>query len=365
MDAVTPHERLIGARLIAANAATAAGKITAQSARVAASRFRAFAKYAWVVVAYSLAVVAWGAYVRATSSGDGCGSHWPLCNGEVIQHGRGLATFIEYAHRLSSGLMLPLVIGLLLWSRKVYAPRHRARRAAILSVVLTVTEALIGAGLVHFELVAHNASASRAVYLSVHLINTFLLLAALALTAWWASAGKALRLREQEKTFKVLAGGAIFAALVLGVSGAVTALGDTLFPSASLAAGFKQDLQPTAHFLIRLRVLHPLIAITVGSMLVAFAVFSIRRCEKERGNNNSGNIKVGSEWARRFAIALMCFVAAQLIVGAFNVALLAPIPLQLVHLLLADLMWLALVLLIAAMLAGEPARQTTFSSVGA
>ncbi len=259
--------------------------------------------------------------------------------------------------------MLPLVIGLLLWSRKVYAPRHPARRAAILSVVLTVTEALIGAGLVHFELVAHNASASRAVYLSVHLINTFLLLAALALTAWWASAGKALRLREQEKTFKVLAGGAIFAALVLGVSGAVTALGDTLFPSASLAAGFKQDLQPTAHFLIRLRVLHPLIAITVGSMLVAFAVFSIRQCERESGKS-SGNIKVGSEWARRFAIALMCFVAAQFIVGAFNVALLAPIPLQLVHLLLADLMWLALVLLIAATLAVEPTRRTGFSSIG-
>ncbi len=360
MDATaTPHERLIGAKFAAANAATAAEKITVQSASVAASRFQRFARYAWGIMAYSLAVVAWGAYVRATSSGAGCGSHWPLCNGEVIPHGRGLATFIELAHRLSSGLMLPLVIGLFFWSRKIYAPRHPARRAAIFSVVLTLTEALIGAGLVHFELVAHNASASRAVYLSVHLINTFLLLAALALTAWWASVGKALRWSEQEKTLKTLAGCAIFATLVLGVSGAVTALGDTLFPSASLAAGLKQDLQPTAHFLIRLRVLHPLIAITVGSLLVAFAVFSIRRLEKESSKEESG-----SEWTRRFAIALMCFVAVQFIVGAFNVALLAPIPLQLVHLLLADLMWLALVLLIAATLAGESARRTDFQSVG-
>lgn len=365
MDAITPHERLIGAQLIAANAATAAGKITAQSASAAASRFQRFAKYAWAVVVYNLAVVAWGGYVRATSSGAGCGSHWPLCNGEMIPRAPRIETVIELTHRLTSGLALLLVVGLFLWSRKAYAPKHTVRRAAALSIFFMLTEALIGAGLVLFRLVAHDDSIARAVYLSVHLINTFLLLAALALTAWWASAGKALRLREQEKTLKVLAGGAIFAALVLGVSGAVTALGDTLFPSVSLAAGFKQDLQPTAHFLIRLRVLHPLIAITVGSMFVAFAVFSIRRCEKERGNDGSRDIKIGGEWTRRFAIALMCFVAAQFIVGAFNVALLAPIPLQLVHLLLADLMWLALVLLIAAMLAGEPARQTKFSSVGA
>lgn len=364
MDAVTPHERLIGARLIAASAATAAGKITAQSARVAASRFRAFAKYAWAVVAYNLMVVAWGGYVRATSSGAGCGSHWPLCNGEMIPRAPRIETIIELTHRLTSGLALLFVVGLFLWSRKAYAPKHTVRRAAALSIFFMLTEALIGAGLVLFRLVAHDDSIARAVYLSVHLINTFLLLAALALTAWWASAGKALRLREQEKTFKVLAVGAIFATLVLGVSGAVTALGDTLFPSASLAAGFKQDLQPTAHFLIRLRVLHPLIAITVGALLVAFAVFSLRRCAKEGGNDGSGDIKIGSEWTRRFAIALMCFVAAQFVVGAFNVALLAPIPLQLVHLLLADSMWLALVLLIAAMLAGEPARQTKFSSVG-
>lgn len=360
MDAITPHERLIGAQLVAANAATAAAKITAQSASVAASRFQRFATYAWATVAYNLAVVAWGGYVRATSSGAGCGSHWPLCNGEMIPRAPRIETVIELTHRLTSGLALLFVVGLFLWSRKAYAPKHTVRRAAALSIFFMLTEALIGAGLVLFRLVAHDDSIARAVYLSVHLINTFLLLAALALTAWWASVGKSLRLREQEKTLKVLTGCAIFATLVLGVSGAVTALGDTLFPSASLAAGFKQDLQPTAHFLIRLRVLHPLIAITVGSLLVAFAVFSIRRREKE-----SGNIEVGSEWTRRFAIALMCFVAVQFIVGAFNVALLAPIPLQLVHLLLADLMWLALVLLIAAMLAGEPARQTTFSSVGA
>ena len=358
MDATTPHEKLTGAKFFAANAVTVPGVITAQPASVVVSRVQKFAIYAWATLSYNLFVVAWGAYVRATSSGAGCGSHWPLCNGELLPRAPRIETIIELTHRLSSGLALILVAGLFVWARKIFPPKHIARRAAAFSISFMLTEALIGAGLVLFRLVAHNDSIARAVYLSVHLINTFLLLAAIALTAWWASVNKTLRWSEQEKIVKVLAVCAIFATLVLGVSGAVTALGDTLFPSASLAAGFKQDLEPTAHFLIRLRVLHPLIAITVGSLLVAFAFFSVRRSEKARGGAAGG-----SEWTRRFGIALMCFVAAQFIVGAFNVALLAPIPLQLVHLLLADLMWLALVLLIAAALAVEPVRRKEFSRV--
>jgi len=357
MDATTPHERLIGAQTFAANAAIASVVITAQPARVAAARFRKFAIYAWAILSYNLLVVAWGAYVRATSSGAGCGSHWPLCNGEILPRAPRIETVIELTHRLTSGVALILVAGLFVWARKIFPLKHAARRAAAFSICFMLTEALIGAGLVLFRLVAQDDSIARAVYLSVHLINTFLLLAAIALTAWWASVNKTLRWSGQEKIVKVLAACAIFATLVLGVSGAVAALGDTLFPSASLAAGFKQDLEPAAHFLVRLRVLHPLIAITVGSLLIAFAFFSVRRSEKE------SEARKVSEWTRRFGIALMCFVAVQFVVGAFNVALLAPIPLQLVHLLLADLMWLALVLLIAAALAVEPVRQKEFSRI--
>ncbi len=341
MDA-TSHAKLIGANLVAANA-VAELTATRPAATVAASRSQRFMIYAWATVAYNLAVVTWGAYVRATSSGAGCGNHWPLCNGEMIPRAPRIETLIELTHRATSGLALMLVVGLFVWARKKYRARHPARRASAFAMFFMVTEALIGAGLVLFKLVAHDASIARAVYLSVHLINTFLLLAALALTAWWASGGRPVRFREQERIVHVFAVCAIVATLVLGVSGAVTALGDTLFPATSLTAGFQQDLQPAAHFLIRLRVLHPVIAITVGTLLVALAAYSIRRREN-------------SVWTKRFAVALVCCVAMQLIVGAFNVALLAPIPLQLVHLVLADLMWIALVLLIAATLAGEHTR---------
>ena len=56
-------------------------------------------RFAWGLLAYNVAVILWGAVVRATSSGAGCGDHWPLCNGVVLQSNPRLATLIELAHR--------------------------------------------------------------------------------------------------------------------------------------------------------------------------------------------------------------------------------------------------------------------------
>src|SRR5215813_13700333 len=75
-----------------------------------------FAKYTWFALAFNLLVIVWGAYVRASGSGAGCGSHWPLCNGEVIPGSPTIKTVIEFSHRLSSGLALLLVVGALVWA---------------------------------------------------------------------------------------------------------------------------------------------------------------------------------------------------------------------------------------------------------
>ena len=45
---------------------------------------RSFARFAGAVLGYNLLVIVWGAYVRASGSGAGCGNHWPLCNGVVV-----------------------------------------------------------------------------------------------------------------------------------------------------------------------------------------------------------------------------------------------------------------------------------------
>ncbi|HEY0004166.1 MAG TPA: COX15/CtaA family protein, partial [Pyrinomonadaceae bacterium] len=153
---------------------------------------RRFAVYAWVVVGWNLAVIVWGALVRATGSGAGCGSHWPLCNGEMIPRAAQAQTLIELTHRLMSGLALILLVLLVVQAFRVYPKKHRVRRGALWSLVFILTEALIGAGLVLLELVGQNASMARAIYMSVHLINTFVLLMMLGLTAWWSSGGQAL-----------------------------------------------------------------------------------------------------------------------------------------------------------------------------
>ena len=293
-------------------------------------KFDRFAKYSWFALAVNLLVIAWGAYVRVSGSGDGCGSHWPLCNGEVIPDSPTVKTIIEFSHRLSSGLALLLVAGALIWAFRAYAPRHPLRRYAAAAMFFMLMEAAVGAGLVLFEMVAENKSVARALWMSAHLINTFLLVGTLALMAWTAMTGGRLDIRGQSSIIRVFVC-AIVATLILGVSGAVTALGGTLFPVTSLAEGLRQDLSPTAHILIRLRFYHPFIAIGVSGFLIWTALFVRSRRP--------------GEGVRRWSIALIALTLIQLSAGAVNLLLHAPTLLQLIHLLLSDLVWISLLLL--------------------
>src|SRR5687768_9982945 len=224
-------------------------------------------RYAWLVLAYNVAVIGWGAYVRATGSGAGCGSHWPLCNGEVLPRAAATATLVEFSHRLTSGFALLAVVVLLIWTWRARRPGTFARRAAALSLFFIVMEAAVGAGLVLFELVADNASMARAMFMAVHLVNTFFLLGALTLTAWSLTTGSNLTFDRRGRTLGAIAAGC--AGLILaGASGAVAALGDTLFPSASMAEAFAADLSTSSHLLIRLRVLHPFLAVIAALTVV-------------------------------------------------------------------------------------------------
>ncbi len=226
-----------------------------------------FAKFCWFVLAWTILVILWGAFVRATGSGAGCGSHWPLCNGMIIPQSEQVETSIEFTHRLLSGVALLLIFAMLIWGWKVSDKGHPVRKGLIASTVLIITEALLGAGLVLFELVAANQSVTRAVVMAFHLLNTFLLLAAITLSAWWASTGKPIVVKNQGKIpfWLILA---LVGVALIGMSGAITALGDTLFPAESLAQGLEQDSEANAHFLIRLRIYHPLIAILVGAYIL-------------------------------------------------------------------------------------------------
>lgn len=314
-----------------------------------------FLRFAWGLVVYNLGVVAWGAFVRATGSGAGCGNHWPLCNGEALPRPESVETLIELTHRLTSGLDGLLVLALAVWAFRAFPRRHPVRWAAAASLVFLVSEALIGAGLVRFELVAGNASAARAWVMAAHLVNTFLLLGFLTLTAEWSrrpdDGGRPLRIAAADPAAWLLLAG-LGGVLVLGVSGAIAALGDTLFPAESFAEGVAQDLAPGAHAFVRLRALHPVIAFAMG-LYLAFAAFTVARLRPDPS-------------VERRASAIVWLFVGQLAVGLVNLALAAPVALQLVHLFVADLVWIALVLLTAAALdpRSRTVRAPALASVG-
>lgn len=300
-------------------------------------------KYTWFVVVYNIAVIVWGAYVRATGSGAGCGSHWPLCNGEVLPRAPQVATLIEFTHRSTSGVALVLVFAMAWWVYRSVPVGHLARRAAVASVVFMLTEAGIGAGLVLLRLVGDDTSVMRAAYLSVHLVNTFLLIAALALTAWFVTYGS-VKVQRAGIARALTAIGLLLLTLV-GVSGAITALGDTLFPVKSLSEGIAQDLSETAHIFVKLRVWHPVIAVFTG---ICVSLFSIELSRRYPSHELS-----------RMVWVVVTLVLVQIFVGFVNVVLLAPVWLQLVHLALADTLWIAYVLVSAATLthSGHPLAQ--------
>ena len=298
------------------------------------------ARFAWFVLAWNVVVILWGAYVRATGSGAGCGAHWPLCNGEVVPRAPDTAMLVEFSHRVSSGLALVAVLVLVVWIWRTVAAGHPARRAGMASLVFIVVEALLGAGLVLFRLVAQDESLARAMVMPLHLANTLILLLCLTLTAHFLSGGAPVSISGRTRTFGILAG---LLVLMIGVgkTGAIAALGDTLYPASSLLDGLRADLAPTSTLLLRLRILHPALGVAVGAMLV-FGTAAIPIGAGDRRGRFS-----------KRAVAVLAMV--QVVLGFVNVWLLAPVWMQLTHLLVADLLWIALVVMTASALARRPA----------
>ena len=270
----------------------------------------------------------WGAVVRATGSGAGCGAHWPLCDGDTIAMAPRLATIIEFVHRSTSGIMVLLTVALLAAAFRVFPAGHAARRAAVWSTVFVLIEAAIGAAIVLLQLVENNHSALRAGYIAVHLMNTLVLL---GMYTWAAFASKPRAVAwtpadAERREPWVRAGLAVM--LLASATGAVVALGDTLFPQNALAAGFAADLDATTHILTRLRTLHPLLA--VGISLYFMTVITQSEALDEPSIQTSARLAL---W----------LILADIALGIVNILALAPLSLQMAHLLVTNALWIALV----------------------
>jgi heme A synthase len=286
-----------------------------------ATNHRRLAQFAWGTLVYNVAVIVWGAYVRATGAGAGCGNHWPLCNGEVIPRAAKIETLIEFSHRATSGVAAVLVFALCIACWRALPKRHPARIASVVAAFLMLTEALLGAALVKFALVAQDKSVARAVSLPIHSTNTMLLLAAIAATALWLPLHAPVLRWTKRMWLAIVALGML---LVTASAGVIAALGDTLFPSAGMAA----DFSSSSHFLLRLRILHPALAVATTVILAIFVSIAARDNER----------------AKRFAGLVGVAVVTQLFLGMMNIALQAPVWLQMLHLGVADVVWIGTVL---------------------
>ncbi len=293
----------------------------------------AFARYATAFLGYLLFVVLFGAWVRITHSGAGCGSHWPTCHGVIIPFEPSVETMIEYTHRLTSGLLGILGLVLVGWAWA----KHRTGRvfkASVVTLVLIVFEALIGAGLVLQELVADDASVARAIVISLHLANTLILTSAATLTVYWDGRPEDLD-RQQRPRLLVACGIGLLALVATSMTGAVTALGDTLFPvdpaAGELIARLRTDLSGANHFLVRLRIVHPILAVCTALFVGAVAVYAKSRDFGPR--------------TETWASAAILLIVAQVFLGTMSIALAAPGWMQLAHLLTAQLVWIATLLL--------------------
>jgi heme A synthase len=299
---------------------------------------RRFSYLAWAVLAFNVVVILGGTIVRATGSGDGCGATWPRCGGQIIPTNPSTERIIEFTHRAMSlaagfGILALFILALVLYSK-----RHRVRRAAAASLVLLIIESLLGASLVLFGWVDQDASVGRQIVVPLHLTNTFLLLAALALTAWWASGKPAPSTAGRAREARWLWLGAL-AIIVIGASGALNALADSLFEADSVLGGVRDELDPDAPFLVQVRVFHPLLSIILG-LGVAHVAQTLGR--------DTG------EGTRRLAVIILGLVVAQFFVGITNIFLLTPLETQVIHLAMADAIWIVYVLFGASWL-GEPA----------
>jgi len=276
--------------------------------------------------ALALFIILWGAWVRLSGSGAGCGEHWPMCNGEVIPTSPSLQTIIEFTHRATSGIFGITVFLQVLFARSEFGKRHLVFKSSVALFIITIIEALIGAVLVKKGLVTTNASSLRAWVIGAHLINTLLLLGAMAVTEF------AFEKRELKVATppwqKAMAFIGLSLVLVVGSFGAIAALGNTLFPAGSLAEGVAMDFSANAPFLVQLRIFHPALALVMG--LVWIVLLNLWR--------NKNESKEMSKW---LSLSLT-LILTSLAFGVVNWLLMAPVWGALMHLFLADLLWMSL-----------------------
>lgn len=321
------------------------GRVQPPSQLSGQSELSKFSKFSISLLAFNLLVIAYGVYVRASKSGDGCGSHWPLCNGNSHPLNGPIARIVEGAHRISTSIDGLLIIIMLGWALYAFPRKSQVKTFALITFAFMIVEGLIGAVLVKFKLVADNDSANRALVMSFHVISTFLLVGAMTLTIFTGSNRK-LAFKGQGAVGWML-GLSFVVTAILGVSGAISALGHTLDPVSNV---LQAAANPATFWMVRLQPMHPYLAVAGGMFLFLTATFvAYVRPSKS---------------VRRAAAIFMGAYGIELLIGLINIEILAPIPVQMIHLASADAVVVSLVWFIAECLRDGLEQKESGDSIG-
>ena len=304
-----------------------------------------FGNVALFLLGYTFLVVLWGAWVRISRSGDGCGQSWPLCHGQVLPQELGTSPTlsIEFFHRLSSGLYGIFLLVFFIWALRIFPSGHGARKGALLCLIFTVSEALIGAHLVLKGLVVDNASSLRALSMGLHLINTFFLTGSLILTHHLSQYQRPQWVRPPLQAL-LGSGLALLFFFILGGSGTIATLASQLFPSSGLYEGFQQDFSSQGPWFLQWRILHPLLGLS--SLLLFLYLLAVL---KPFHSSPQKVFRWPLHWTLLSCIAL----------GLSSLLLLSPSWAKLSHLLLAHLFYVCLLKLLLPIFTREKSPEVS------
>ncbi len=288
-------------------------------------RQKFFKNFSWYLLIYTLLVILWGAWVRISHSGDGCGDTWPLCHGQLIPEAERGKTWVEYGHRLMSGIYGLVVIYFWWVSRKIYPKGNFTRKVAFLTLFFTITEALLGAKLVLFKLVTSNDTPYRAFIMALHQINSFLLTGMIALThvssQKWDQVAVKTKSSLRNYVFPLII-------VIIGITGAWASLSNSLFPTENLFDGLMDDFNSESHFLVRLRVLHPILATLGAGSLCLFFYLKAQTTDLE--------------FYRKKSLQLSIVLLGGIMFGYATLFLHAPVWMKITHLTIAHTIWVLL-----------------------
>lgn len=281
------------------------------------------------LIYYSVFVIIWGAWVRISKSGDGCGEHWPLCHGEWVPSQKPIATWIEFSHRISTGIYGILILIFVIMAFK----RHNraVKWGSLFVLFFTITESLIGAQLVLKGLVGSDASLARAYWMGVHQVNSMLLTGSLVLCYDFIRFPDLIGFRKSLLSISKYSGLCLFL-IVVASAGALAALSGTLFPSTDLLLGFMKDFSQDSHIFVRLRASHPMLACSFA--LVIFYSLGFQKERTELFKTRSRNF--------------MALTALAVMIGFVTLLSLSPSALKMIHLGMAHILWMYFLLWVNA-----------------